>query len=342
MQEISADGKGEKSRGDEGVDVLYIAGSGRSGSTLLANILGSVPGCFGAGELRYLWGRGILEDRLCGCGQRFGQCPVWRDILDEAGLSGDRATIEAHARRMIELQSRATRIRHIPHLLRYRDRPQAVLSDLDDYADRIGSLYKAIAATSHSSVIVDSSKLPSYGFLLAGVPGVRIHVVHLVRDPRAAAYSWLRKKALPDLSARAFMERQSTVRSAALWDTWNTTARLLWEHSEVPYMAVRYEDFVAQPEVVVRSILGLVGGAPGELPFTGPRAVRLATNHTVAGNPNRLDVGQVTVRSDDEWMGSMRTPDRLLVTAVTAMTLRRFGYRLRVDGAARKAASSAA
>ena len=33
--------------------VLLIAGSGRSGSTMLANLLGSLPGVFSGGEIRY-------------------------------------------------------------------------------------------------------------------------------------------------------------------------------------------------------------------------------------------------------------------------------------------------
>jgi len=33
--------------------VLYIAGWGRSGSTILDNVLGQLDGCFSTGELNY-------------------------------------------------------------------------------------------------------------------------------------------------------------------------------------------------------------------------------------------------------------------------------------------------
>ena len=46
---------------DNPVKVLLLAGSGRSGSTVLANLLGSVEGAFSGGELRYLWERGLRE-----------------------------------------------------------------------------------------------------------------------------------------------------------------------------------------------------------------------------------------------------------------------------------------
>jgi hypothetical protein len=63
------------------VKVLYIAGSGRSGSTILDNTLGQIDGFFSVGELRYIWERGLIEDRLCGCGERVHQCPFWAAAL---------------------------------------------------------------------------------------------------------------------------------------------------------------------------------------------------------------------------------------------------------------------
>ena len=50
------------------VRVAYIAGAGRSGSTLLAMMLGTLPGWVSVGELRHLWARGVEENQLCGCG----------------------------------------------------------------------------------------------------------------------------------------------------------------------------------------------------------------------------------------------------------------------------------
>ena len=54
--------------------VLYIAGWGRSGSTIMGNILGQLPGFAHVGELSNVWSRGVIEDSLCGCGARFSEC----------------------------------------------------------------------------------------------------------------------------------------------------------------------------------------------------------------------------------------------------------------------------
>src|SRR3954453_12253516 len=68
--------------------VVLVAGSGRSGSTLLTQLLGSLPDTFAVGELRYLWERGVVEHRLCGCGASLPDCPLWQQILDRT-FDGD-------------------------------------------------------------------------------------------------------------------------------------------------------------------------------------------------------------------------------------------------------------
>src|SRR5439155_14642762 len=63
---------------------------------------------------------------------------------------------------------------------------------LTEHATALGNLNAAIADVSGCSVIVDSSKLPTYAFVLKKVPGLEVHIVHLVRDSRATAFSWQR------------------------------------------------------------------------------------------------------------------------------------------------------
>ena len=94
---------------DEKTTVLFIAGSSRSGSTLLSNILGQVEGFCAVGELAQIWQRGLIEDRLCGCGVRFNQCALWREVLDQTFGSGG-----VDARAMLAVRRGVTRIRHVP------------------------------------------------------------------------------------------------------------------------------------------------------------------------------------------------------------------------------------
>ncbi|MBV9412189.1 MAG: sulfotransferase, partial [Acidimicrobiia bacterium] len=145
--------------------VLYVAGTGRSGSTLLARILDRADGVFAAGELRYVWQRGVVEDRLCGCGETFSECPFWNEVMDRAfGGSGG---VDAH--QILEHQRVLTRLRQVPRILTTGGRPASA-----EYLRNLSRLYGAVADVSGCELVVDSSKLPSYGFVLGQVPDLDV------------------------------------------------------------------------------------------------------------------------------------------------------------------------
>jgi hypothetical protein len=319
------------------VKVLYVAGAGRSGSTLLDAILGQLDGFFSAGELRYLWERGLVEGRLCGCGTPVASCSTWRSVLAEA-WNGDRAeggggppTVSVtDARALAAWQRRATRVRRAPAMIASSllgSRPGGPARAGKAHA-LLGRLYRAAGRQSGCRVLVDSSKLPSYGWLLGRLPEVDLYVVHLVRDPRATAWSWLRRKRLTDTDDDArMMQRQPPLKSAIMWTVWNLVAALLWSRSD-RYLRLRYEDLVASPEDAVRRIAALLGELPGPMPFPAPGTVALAPTHSVAGNPARLVTGEVPLRLDDEWAHRLRPGHELLVTLTTLPLLLRYRYRL--------------
>lgn len=309
------------------IKVLYVAGFGRSGSTLLGNVLGEIEGFFHGGELNFLWEHNLIENRLCGCGAPFSECEIWTPIMRRA--FGETEGIDA--REMVRLQSLGTRTRHVPMMLFPRGR-RILASRLEKYMILQEKLYRAVEEITGSRVIVDSSKSPAYGYLLATTPGIELYVVHLTRDPRAAAYSWLRKKPQPSTDKLMYMNRVNPAKSSLLWNAWNASSEALWRGSPGGrYMWLRYEDFVRDPWRVVERILGMLGEDAPELPFVDEeRSVKFGVNHTVSGNPNRFRTGTVRLQPDIEWVRRMRPRDRRLVTLLTLPLLSRYGYPLAV------------
>jgi hypothetical protein len=306
---------------EERVKVLYVVGLGRSGSTILSNSLGQIGGYFSAGELNFIWRHNVIENRLCGCGRPFHECPVWTRVMEEAfgGMDG------VDPREMMRLQNLGTRTRHIPLMLTARG--DSVLKErLEKLLINYSRLYEAIGSVTGGRVIVDSSKEPAHGYAMSLVPGVDLRVVHLIRDPRAAAYSWLKKKPQPDSDEIEHMVRFSPTKSSALWDSWNASAEALWRRTPEKYLRLRYEDFVADPRESFGRILNLLGERDTEPPLASDREVKLGISHTVSGNPNRFETGAVELRYDREWMHRMKPRDRALVTVLTSPLLYRYGY----------------
>lgn len=303
--------------------VLYVVGLGRSGSTVLSNSLGQVGGFFSGGELNFIWRHNVLENRLCGCGRPFHECPVWMEVMDEAFDGMDKVD----AREMMRLAHSGTRTRHIPLML--SPRGEGVLMErLEEFLNNYGRLYEAIGSVTGSRVVVDSSKEPAHGYTMGLVPGVDLRVLHLVRDPRAAAYSWLKKKPQPDSETREFMFRQNPIKSSTMWNFWNASAEAFWRRSPGKYLRVRYEDFVADPRGSFTDILDLLDEKEAELPLANDREVKLGISHTVSGNPNRFDTGAVELRQDREWQKQMKPRDKVLVTALTLPLLKHYHYPL--------------
>jgi len=204
--------------------VLYLAGTGRSGSTVITQLLGEVAGVVPVGELRYVWERGVRDNQLCGCGQPFRDCDFWSGVMTSA-YRGRAVSVAAEVR---QLSSALDRIRFTPQLLLPNCRSAAFRGHLERYDFLAARLYEAILTVSGGNVVVDSSKDPSYAILLRSLPSLDVAVVHLVRDPRAVAYSWSRKRIRPEIHWTAqYMKQRTPLRSALLWNEHNVLLEAL-------------------------------------------------------------------------------------------------------------------
>lgn len=304
---------------EDKVKVLYIAGWGRSGSTMLDNLLGQVDGLFSAGELCYTWAHDLAENGLCGCGATPKECEVWGPVFAAESVAG------IDAREMARLEWENLRTRHLPLMLDRRG-GKLLASRLSGYLSNLERFYRETRRVTGARVVVDSSKSPSYGWALGMASGIDLYVVHLVRDPRATAYSWLKKKLQPDRGEAGYMDQHPPAKSSLLWTVWNASAAAFWRRSPGRYLPLRYEDLVADPGAALLRILEMVGEGDRDLPFVRGREVDLRVSHTIAGNPNRFRTGTMELRLDDEWKRGMGLRDRALVTLLTLPLLARYGY----------------
>ncbi len=312
---MSARAQGERSR----VPVLFIGGTGRCGSTLLDRFLGQYSGVFAAGEVFHLWTHALQGGR-CGCGEYLTECETWRAVFDEAFGGMDDALVAEFLR----LGKRA-RTRFLPLASTHRSW-DLWLRWLGPYPEWLERLYHAISVVTGCDLVVDASKDPVHAFILNSRPGVEVRMVHLVRDPRAAAFSWLRKKSDPGRDGEQFMKSAGVAHSTSLWVALNQACSSFGRRNPDRYMVLRYEDFVMSPHVALERIGSHVGRELDDRPFVGQRTLRLDPTHSAWGNANRFERGTFELQLDDEWRTAMRPIDRWVVTSMTSLQLRRYGY----------------
>ena len=298
------------------VKVLYIVGVGRSGSTILHNILGQIDQFFAVGEIRFLWDQGILEGRPCGCGEKIETCETWSKVLADAFGELHHEEIQ----RMADY-NRRVRDRFSPFLFLPGHR-QLIQSTLQPYITNIEKLYQSIQRQTGCRVIVDSSKSLFYAYILSLIPSIDLHIVHLVRDVRGVEYSLLKRKA----TGHERLQRHNPVKGALTWVLLNGAIELLGKRISRQHTMLRYEDFVSAPKAKLYELLTAIDAQDVPSPITDDNSVYLHPTHTVVGNGNRFRTGEIHLEADNLWQQHLSNKDKLLVSSMTLPLLFKYNY----------------
>jgi hypothetical protein len=237
----------------------------------------------------------------------------------------DRVDVDA----MLDADRRFARHRSAPRLLWPVVSSARRNADLRKFCRALELLYGAVHEVSGCSVIVDSTKDPSYALLLRRVPGLDLRYIHLVRDSRGVAYSWSKNEIeLPEYSRHPtmrFMPKLASWVAALQWDLKNAAVHMFTPSSR--RRLVRYESLISAPTHELTRILELTDQACRGDEVTEPcHEFESLPFHTVEGNPIRFQRGKISLLMDDEWKRRMRRSDRLVVTALTLPVLLAYGY----------------
>lgn len=301
-------------------NILYVAGSNRSGSTLFGRLLGEVPDLVFGGELRYLWRRGVVENRLCSCGTPFKECSFWRAVFSEAfgGFS------HVDGSRFARYESRLVRMRHLDKILSQRSSPSKYHDQLQIYSNIMRKLLDAMRHVSEAVCIVDTSKAPAFIAWYQSVFWAQPLTVHLVRNSKGVAFSQTRTKKRTDVQGKTvYMDTMKPWQSALAWLKVNALVEAAVAGAGSPRKVLHYEDLV---DNVTEAVQTMLSGTSLTLPpdlFRDNR-VDFGRQHIISGNPNRFDQGTVEIQADQEWKHAMSSLDRALVTIITSPLMLRY------------------
>lgn len=308
--------------------VIFIVGMARSGTTLLSLLLDRMDGFVALGEAHVYWE--IAEsERRCGCGRRIDVCPLWGDLRgaqDEWGVDAEamRDVFRALARPRVRTEWRRHGSRH----------GGAAGNQPAAYADATNATYRWLAQRTGAEILVDSSKLPAVADLTARTAEMEVHLVHLVRDPRAVAHSMGRRSLAaaledPPITAPARYLR-AALGAAADWTLRNAYVEAhLRRRAGRRFLRLRFEDLADSPRQAVAKVREFAGAGPTPDGFLDERTVELGENHVLTGDQSRFRRGEIPVTHADAWRAEMPTLARIAVTLITLPLLLLYGYPLR-------------
>jgi len=304
------------------IKVIAFVGFGRSGTTIIDNVLGQNSKIFSAGEIRHIWDRGLCKNQLCGCGKDLILCDFWSEVLANA-LGAD------YQKKVKEFRALALDVDQPKHLIKmFLGRKKSEYSEKKAlYLKLLRKLFQSLANTLGDDItILDSSKTPSHVQLLSELDCLDLKTVHVVRDPRAVAYSWSRTKVRPEIQGhREVMPKYSSFKSAVWWFGANLVSEIICNNSRLSYL-LRYEDFSESPKKAIGDLLAAIG-EDNDVEFLSENSLNLEPNHTVAGNPSRFKVGEIEIKPDASWKIKMRSKLKIVVVLLDWPLMLKYDYK---------------
>ena len=298
------------------ISILFIAGLGRSGSTLLSRLLGSLDGVCNLGELTYLWRRGFIENQCCSCGSHFRSCAFWRSVLEVYEQPADE-TLDELARLSWDLHTDRNFAR-----LPIAGRFPSWRAERRRYLHHTNLLLRAISEATGKHVFVDSTKNPLAAQHLSALDGIEPHLIHLIRDVRGCVRSWQAPK--HDPSGTIALRRRGFVQVQWHWQFRNLATE--WVGRRLPYHRLRYEQLVERPEDQITELFEAIAPLRGNRLRLDGREVELKPVHLLGGNPNRFQEGTTELREDDRWRTDLPAWKQSVASTICGPLLRRYGY----------------
>jgi len=254
--------------------ILYIAGDGHSGTTLLDILLGAHNKAFSVGELNFLPEKGIKNKEFCSCGKPVINCDIWSKIIS----SWEEKRI-LKLDEYIFIQKKLSSKKNIISSYQLLKKPTGKILD---YINDTHSLYEIIFKSTNSDYIIDSSKNPIKILILKHI-SFDFKVIHLVRRFGDVLNS-NKKVAKKDLKAGI---EHNIIPKKTMYVLFNWLFKNLSTiifSKGVSYNKIHYEEIVRDPVKHITNLIDFDTDFTKKLNNRGPFVPR----HLVAGNKIRM------------------------------------------------------
>ncbi|WEX75396.1 sulfotransferase [Sinorhizobium numidicum] len=303
----------------QSVRAVYIAGYGRSGSTILDIALGQHTAVVGAGEITSLTRHVWRHNEYCACGKTTRDCSFWSAVLQEWSEGWDSELMSEYCALQQRFEGLPVFIKVLYGI--------GLGKQFTPYALHTKRLFNAMLSCSGKQLILDSSKLPGRAMALAQIPGIDMRVIHLVRDGRGVAWSLLKGYERDTKSGlQNEIKPKSVFRTALRWSIVNLAVEYLSRKlGPQKVMRVRYEDFASNPVAVMQQIGTFLELDLSQIGSSLQNGEPMGPGHQVAGNRLRMKPS-IALTKDESWRTRMPAGQQVSFQRLCGWMLRRYGY----------------
>lgn len=248
--------------------IVLIIGAGRSGSTVIGQVISHAIDGVHLGELNYLYSRSVVKDQICSCGHNFSKCTFWSTILSKhKDLIQHSQTLENTAR-----------WRFVPRILKYKLGLKS--TNIREAVLALEYIYESISAEAKSDVLVDTSKNVPYA-LLASCSSKSFTKIILMRNVISFIKSTRKQKFIPEINMVGRLHPKSRLFYFFEWCLIYVTC-VYFLKSRNAYFTT-YTNFINNHQKLLRKIF------PGINPINYCQTVTfLSEQHDLGGNPSRF------------------------------------------------------
>lgn len=285
------------------IKIIYIAGFGRSGSTLLDLIISTSNKVFSVGEI-YNFNDIMRRDAPCACGENVADCNVWngffkkRDAIKINNLAAPRNYLKV--------------FNYLYNFLFITRRP--FLKNEDNYK-LLSEIRKDFLE--EGDFILDSSKDVTRLMELARDDRFDIYCIHVVRDGRGTASSYASKRGRTS---------QNFYWALFKWIVANSFTEKFLVRSGIKNIKISLNLFCENPDKHIKEISDFLGI---EIPDNYREVAKDMDYHNIGGNrlskiEKRRQFGGV--RPMEGWMKERNVFDRVLSSAICYFFNKRWVY----------------
>ncbi len=263
--------------------VLYLLGSGRSGTTLIATILNSHPEIITLGEIHQFY-KHIYYNLNCSCGSDLENCEFWGSVFKNMNLSDSEKLL------FYKTVDNEEKHKFIPLLIAGKKASSNYLLSQNRFFESL----------EHNSDIwlLDSSKYIGRYLLLNQNSSLKIKGVYVVRDVRGVIFSFSKQVQTP----------KNAINTILYYILTNIFGQLIcWIKSDV--IKIRYEDFVENTPNEITRLLEHINLKEAVVENMTDKSYDMP--HIIGGNRIKSNKS-IKIKRDYEWKNNISRTKQII------------------------------